>query len=251
MLATAEEAGIQPLAADTDSGFLRCSEEDGQEFAEHMVPVADKWVEGRGGEPGLIRLELEKVYDRIFWTAKKRYVGKLRGSGKLDVKGLEYVRTDGCAYMRRFQKAVIDYIMDTEVPTSEGARETVLFYRENLFEMVVDKEELVLTQSVGKPLDEYKVEPVHVRIARKMLEDGREVFEGMKVPYVIVGKEQGTGKGKRLSAVHVDDFDGAYDPVVYWRQKVYPPIRSILEAVWPGEDWKGLLKRRGDAKAKG
>jgi DNA polymerase elongation subunit (family B) len=116
----------------------------------------------------------------------------------------------------------------------------VLQYREFLFDGKAVADELVLSQSIQKPLDEYKIEGIHVRIAKERLEAGHEVYQGMKIPYVVTGREGGKKSGK-LQGVHVDDFDGEYDAHVYWRDKVYPPVMRVLEAAFPGHGWKALL----------
>lgn len=235
----ATKDAIDALYADTDGGFMRCNEIKAEKFIHKSAKFIDEWVSQRGGKPGFIRLELEKFYERIFFTAKKRYAGKVKGEppGKPDVKGLEYIRTDGCKATRDFQKRTIDFVLDSETPTEETAEMIVKKWRDRLFNGEIPVADLVMSQSINKKLGTYKVEPVHVRIAKKMLKEGKEVYEGMKVPYIITGREK-----NRLEAVHVDDFDGEFDGVAYWKDKIYPATLRILEAVFPMRSWAVLLK---------
>jgi DNA polymerase elongation subunit (family B) len=105
-------------------------------------------------------------------------------------------------------------------------------WRDRLFAGQVPVEDLVLAQTVTKPLEAYKADVVHTRVAAKMAEEGREVYVGAKIPYVLVGTRDG-----KLDAVCADDFDGRYDPAVYWR-RAWPASRRILESVFPGRNWR-------------
>jgi len=243
--AKAAREGYLVLAGDTDSTFLQCGDEELERFNAEFADEVDEWVASRGGKPGFIRLDAEKVYERLLFVAKKdgqpakkRYAGRVRGERTLDIKGLEVVRSDGCRLERELQKRVLEYVLFVDEPDPRAAGRIVERCRDNLFTGAVGVEWITITQSVNKELDEYKAENVHVRIARWLLNTGREVYTGMKVPYVLTGKEDG-----RQQAVHAGQFDGNYDPYLYWK-KIYPPTRRVLEAAFPAEDWAAFEKAR-------
>lgn len=233
-----KQAGVRTIYSDTDSVFLKCPEKVAMEFVDVAALFLDDWVKSKGGKPGFLRLAHDATYERIFFTTKKRYAGRRTTGkpGKPDVKGLEFIRSDGCAYSRKFQKTIIDYVLDSPRPTAVGAKAIVKSWLKQLFSGVHSTEDLVITQSLNKSLDEYKTRGVHVDVAQRMLDNGKEIFVGMKIPYIITGKVK-----SKLQAVHVDDYKGNHDAMLYWVDKVYPATQRILEAVFPKEDWKEFV----------
>ena len=214
------------LYSDTDSCFLLCQRDQALDFAKEMGPELDRFVQERGGHPGFIRLDLDVVYNRIIFVTKKRYCG-VKDTGKLDVKGLEFIRSDGCRYARDMQKRIIEYLLMVEIPTVGKVVELVDQFKKRVYRGKLALDDIVLAQSLGKKLDDYKVSPPHVRIAREMMAQGQEVYAGMKIPYFIVGSE----KGQQVVA-HAGTFIGQYDADFYWRKKIYPPTQAILEVVF-------------------
>ena len=108
------------------------------------------------------------------------------------------------------------------------AARIIATYRERIYARRVELADIVLAQSLGKNLDDYKVDPPHVRVAKDMLARGQEVYAGMKIPYVIVATDN---KGKQVVA-HADEFCGKFDEDFIWRKKVWPPTQAILEVVF-------------------
>ena len=227
----AKARGIEVLYSDTDSVFLKCLLIEAEKFSKEMVEVIDKWVESRGGNPGYIRLEVDAEYERIVFVTKKRYFG-LKRSGVIDIKGLELVRSDGCRYARELQRRLIDFILFSEGVEQAIAIDMVMSAKQEVYDYTIEKDDLVITTSLTKPPESYKTKPPHVKVCEELLRKGREVFTGMKVPYIVVGRDK-----TRIKAVHVDEFDGKYDVNYYWKKKIYPPSKRILEKVFPEHTW--------------
>lgn len=236
--------GIRVIYGDTDSVFIKATKEQAIEFSSLAEKDVAEWMKDMGAEPGLIKLKLDAEFSRIFFTAKKRYAGK-KSTGKWDVKGLELVRSDGCRYAREFQRRIVTYVLEAEKPNAEGAEKIVTKWADELNLGKVSPEDLLLSQSLSRPVESYKVQTLHVRIAKELMAKGKEIYVGMKIPYIVVGKE-----GTRLRAVHIDDFDGKYDAQQYWTGKVYPPVQRILDAIFPlgAGTWKALTKYLNVAK---
>jgi len=230
VIAEARIRGLDVLYSDTDSCFINCKKSEALEFAEVMQTELDIFVQQRNATPGFIRLDLDAVYNRIFFIKKKRYAG-IKDTGKVDVKGLEFIRTDGCKISRDMQKRIIDYILLSEKPHALQASQLISRYKVLVYERKVLLSDIVISQSLGRSLDSYKVSPPHVRIARKMLEQGREVYEGMKIPYYVIGKT-----GSQMIVKHADDYADDFDPQFYWDQKIYPPTQRVVEAVFGLKD---------------
>jgi DNA polymerase elongation subunit (family B) len=232
VIALAQKWGITVVAGDTDSLFMLCGVKTANDFIEAAADLVDEIVEERGGRPGFIRLgfdENEDVFSRIFWVAKKRYAGQPMSGGTPVIKGLETIRTDGCKMRRDMQRSLIDAILSGEVD-QESAISVVNDWKALLYSDRLNPNDIVITEGVSKQLGDYKVDTAAVRVAKQMLKDGREVFPGMKIPYIVKNLNVGGTIG---DVVHIDDFDGEFDRDYYWQNKIYPATQRILESVFP------------------
>lgn len=255
----AAAGGLKVLYADTDSNYLLCDEATARHFISVVAETMDAWVVERGGKPGFIRLDFDAQYERIFWSlkadgtpAKKRYAGR-KTTGAVDIKGLEIMRGDGCRYRREMQREIINYILFDESPNAATAATICRRHAAAIYSGKLPVEDITITAGLSKLPDEYKVDSPQVRVAKKMMLAKREVFAGMKIPYVVVGLMAPMKKGKasKPEVVHADDFAGMYDADYYWRDQCYPAIERILAAVFPesAADWKALGNWRPDDDA--
>jgi hypothetical protein len=99
-------------------------------------------------------------------------------------------------------------------------------------------EEVAISKSISKDPDDYKVEPLHVKLARWVRDHGQGFFVGMKVEYVV------TESKPRLGGVLLDHFDPElheYDPIYYWDNLIYSATLRILDVCFPERDWAGWL----------
>lgn len=230
----AEKSKSTVLYGDTDSIYVK-GIKNKQKFVKHCSVEIDKWVQTRGARPGFIRLDVDAEYDRIFWIAKKKYAGKLK-SGKIDVKGMEYIRSDGCDYMRRMQKVVIDYLLGDDNPTYDKIEKIIKNWGRKLLKGDVSLDDILLHIKLSKPIGQYKSNVPQVRVAKKMLEAKREVYVGMKIPYFIRNVDDG-----KANVIPAYDFDDVFDQQHYWRKLVYPATKRILDSIFPKQE---LLWRR-------
>jgi len=232
----AKAKGLEVVYGDTDSIFLKCTKAIAEEFSAIAVEHVKEFVVSMGATPGLIKLKLDAEFVRLFFTAKKRYAGK-KTSGKWDVRGLELIRSDGCKYSRELQRRLIEFVLEADRPSVKMAKFLTEKWAHRLFSGGATVDELFLAQTLSRSVDNYKVDTLHVRIAKELMAKGREVYVGMKIPYIVTGKKNG-----RLEAVHKDEYTGHYDARLYWRSKVYPPTRAVLESVFPDamDEWARL-----------
>jgi DNA polymerase elongation subunit (family B) len=235
---------IPVLYGDTDSCFLRCTREEALAFSKKMEESLDRFIEERGGTPGLVRLDLDVVYSRIIFVTKKRYCG-MKDTGKLDVKGLEFIRSDNCKAARDMQLRLIEYLLGVERPMVSMASKLVERFRTKCYSGGLELEAVAMAQSLSRKLDAYKANPPHVRIAKEMMAKGQEVYEGMKIPYFITGSVKGQQVVK-----HASEFAGQYDADFYWTKKIYPPTQAVLEAAFPGKVERDLLAYLSPKKPK-
>jgi DNA polymerase I len=229
----AGKRGIKAIYSDTDSIYLCTTAEKAIVFSQIMETILSKYVEASGGNPGFLKLDLDTEYSKIIFVAKKRYAG-LRKSGTLDIKGLELVRSDGCKYAREMQRRILHCLL-----LGYGKEKTVLRilreWKDNFFgRKGIEIEDIVLSNSLAKPMKDYKVLPPHVMIAKQMIDRGLEVYQGMKIPYYLVGKDK-----SRLLVRHVDEYKKDYCAETYWARKIFPPTQRILDVVFPArkKEW--------------
>ena len=139
----------QVVYGDTDSvmvdfrvGDVAQAMDLGREAAEHVSATFAK----------PIKLEFEKVYNPYLLISKKRYAGLLwtvpEKWDKMDTKGIETVRRDNCALVRRVVGTCLDKLLiDRDVP---GAAAYVKATISDLLMNRLDLSLLVITKALSK-----------------------------------------------------------------------------------------------------
>jgi len=239
----AEKEGVHPLYGDTDSMYIKIPQNKGEDFVKRFNDWFKKHLREKFDVPAsrfIIELEYENYFKRMFFVRKKRYAGlmtmyKGANASFTEVKGLEMMRSDGIAYARTMQKTVIEMI----VREGRGPKQILNFLieqRDKVLGSELSLDDITITKAITKPLDQYKVRTVHLKIAEEYRKNRGEFFVGMKIPYVVTSGTKG-----KLEAVHTDDFDGTYDHQYYWSKLIYPPTFRILVACYPGVQWEQLF----------
>lgn len=188
-----------------------------------------------------VEIEYEKKYKKFIMIQKKNYVGRLIVKDGKDIDqisgvGLEYIKRDTNEYGRHLQEKIIYEILYDNM----SLQDCIQFVKNemNIFlnSDKVNPNDIIIKTRVSKPLSAYKTKSVHVRVAEKMIEDCKDFYVGMEVPYIVVGKgEHG------LEAIHADDYKGQYDIKYYWDKRIYALVQRILMAIYPDYDWKQFL----------
>jgi hypothetical protein len=111
-------------------------------------------------------------------------------------------------------------------------------------------EEVKISKSLGKPLDDYAVrvkkdgtegaQQPHIALAKRMRAEGKEVRQGTRIDYVVVDGAKDGG----LGVVLADDYTGEFDRFYMWEKLVYPATMRLCMAIHPDHDWKQYLKVR-------
>jgi DNA polymerase delta subunit 1 len=199
-------------------------------------------------------LELEKVYCPYFLYSKKRYAAKMWEGGrspdgtlvvkfkKIDVKGLQVVRRDSCAFVRETLKALLGQILESSDPRPviEAARAAA----QTLLSGKVPMEKLLMSKQLAA---EYKVAQPHVAVRDKIRKraPGSEPQQGDRVPFVIV-----TGPGKMCEKAEdpewVRDHKVSLDYQYYFTNQFKKPVQDLLE---PLMDPDSIFDKRELTKA--
>lgn len=249
--------GMKAVYGDTDSLFIAgCTRAEFERFTDEcnhdLYP--DK-LKALGCTENLIKLAYEKEFERVVFTAAKKYVGRFvhykgkdaDATSKPEVKGLEYKRGDSIRMARQLQSDVVDLLVgmvgggceDPEEFATIAARwQSKVLYGE------VTLDELKLAKGLNRPLNEYarkrkangewaKQLP-HVELARKLYELGYDISEGTKIVYFIYD-----ASGPEVEYRIAEEWDGTFDRFETWEKSVWPPTERLLAAAFPDTDWRG------------
>lgn len=171
------------------------------------------------------------AYAHKGWSKKTNDWNWANAESKPEIRGLEYMRTDSVSKARRMQKESIDRILN-DGWTAQQFDEWVKRQRELFLEGNVPLEDIVLSKGISMPLENYKVLPPHVRIAKALEEAGEDVGEGTRISYVV------TKGGSPAEVIAAADYKGEFDRRHYWNKAVYPATMRVLSGAFPKHPWK-------------
>ena len=199
--ATAEyirQKGLRVIYGDTDSVFVELGSSDrkiGDRLAAGINEYFEKRLKREFGVDSRLVLEVEKLYDRFFLPPMrgstegscKRYAGLIRSEWegrepKIEIKGLEYVRSDWTELAKEFQMELFRrFFMDEEIP--QWIQSRVEAIRRGDWD-----EKLVYKRRLTKPAEEYvKNVPPHVKAVRLLDPEGRRRIRRIKYVMTLRG----------------------------------------------------------------
>ena len=226
---------------DTDSIMVEFDVEGrtGQEAIEYSWKLGEKAAEQITSifkRPN--DLELEKVYYPYFLYSKKRYAAKMWVMGKdgtvvfdkIDVKGLQVVRRDNCAYVRETCQELINMLLESSDPGPALA--FVNDKRNDLVNGEVPMEKLIMSKRLG---DAYKNQNIaHVVVRNKIRErrPGSEPLSGDRVQFVIVkGPKKAKMYEKAEDPVWVKENSLELDYEYYLKHQFEVPVCDLMEPI--------------------
>ncbi len=219
----AEDEGFDVVYGDTDSLLCRLKEQDRGNVDDFLEKVNEDM-------PGMMELELEGFYKRGVFVSKKRYA-MVSEEGKMEVKGLEFVRRDWAALAKKTQEGVLKAVLRGGSP--EKAAEIVQEVTKDVKQGRVDLEDLIIHTRLKKPIEEYESEGPHVLAARRLKLHGEELEPGMTIAYIV---EKGSGSISDR-AIPVSRFENrSYDPDYYIDNQILPAVMRVMEVLGYSED---------------
>jgi len=184
--------GYKVLYGDTDSVFVQLKEDErinadvaGRDLALRVDKHYRETIQANFGIPSFLELEFEKRYLKLFLPAMrtnegeaavKRYAGLLP-DGNLDIKGMEFVRSDSTPLARDFQYELFRRYFNGEA-LAPWIRDVVRRLRNGEFD-----EKLVYKRRLSRRVVDYKSPPPHVRAAKLLDPDGSKNIR--RVEYLI------------------------------------------------------------------
>ena len=235
------ELGYIVVEGDTDSCFFKAENMkeiiDGMMLSKIKTVLESIMTTEYSLRKHCMQMGLEKAADKAIVLSKKRYsLHVVYENGKVDKlynRGVEFVRGDFCQIGKRFFDDIFKLIFEDEIDY-EKLKDVVLDYKKKIICGEATGEELAITLKISKMPEEFKGKnvPAHVRIAMRRKNTGVDrYYVSQKIPFIIT-------KSHPIDGVHLSEFDGDYDGKFYWTNKIWPPIRRILEKACPDFDWE-------------
>ena len=252
----AEQKGMRVVYGDTDSLFVvGCTRDRFAEFVgwcnRELYPGL---LEQRDSGANHIKLAYEKEFDRVVFCTAKKYCGSYahyKGKAatvdsKPEVKGLEFKRGDSVRLARVFQEEVVNLLVGYKCVPNEDpvAYERIVnTHKAHVLNAQLPHGDVVISKRLSRPVKGYArrrkkdgtwaAQLPHIEIARLLQERGRDIGEGVKIPYVCVD-----GSVSPKKHVPVEDWSpGDEDRHELWEGLVWPPTRRLLAAAFPAHDW--------------
>jgi DNA polymerase delta subunit 1 len=196
-------------------------------------------------------LELEKVYCPYFLYSKKRYAAKMyeKKEGrdgepsrvvfkKIDVKGLQVVRRDTCAYVRGVLKKLLTLVLDSNDP-----RPAIEYARQSARDLLagrVQVNELTMSKQLGS---DYKTKQPHVMVRDKIRAraPGSEPQNGDRVSFLIT-KGAGLLCDKADDPTWVTEHKVPIDFMYYFEHQLQKPVCDLLEPLVGSKPFETIFK---------
>jgi len=237
-----EKVGLKAIYSDTDSLFLvGTNDKEIGNLCKKIKKVCDLVAKEKiNSDTNTLEMAFDKKFNTFVLVSKKRYAGMLSyidgralPEPKLYVAGLEYKRTDNCEIVRTTQKEVLLRFLEKRQHSPKELSDWLYGLKKRCVEKDLKLEEITFAQKLTKEIESYKADAMHLKVAREMRADGKEVWVSDKIKYVVIGVDK-DGKG---IPTPIYKYNGRYDPIYYWNKKLYPPIKRVLEAVYKEIDW--------------
>lgn len=274
-IAAAEKRGMRAIYGDTDSLFVTgCTKDEFERFVKWCnTKLYPRLMKEVGCKENHILLDYEKEFKRIVFSTAKKYCGWFahykgeppKPDSKPEVKGLEFKRGDSVKLARDLQEQIVLMLTREGIDDPSAYRQVVGEWSTRMLEGPITLEDVVISKRLGKALGQYAVrmkndgtpaaQLPHIEIAKRMAERGEDVGEGAKIDYFVL---DGSSSPKVCKPAR--EWDGTCDRHELWDGLVAPPSLRVLEAAFPGEDWrpwkrtrpkKPRAKRKGKAAEKG
>ncbi|MFA6022816.1 MAG: DNA-directed DNA polymerase [Candidatus Pacearchaeota archaeon] len=224
VISQSEKAGFKAIYSDTDSIALEMNKKSKSQALEFLKKINSEL-------PGIMELELEDFYKRGIWVttrkgefgAKKKYA-LINEEGKMKIRGFETVRRDWCNLARDLQNKVLNKIL------KDGNEKSALEYTKQIIKEVKErktpKDQLIIRTQLKKPLSEYIANTPHVTIAKKMIEEGIPVDQGMLIKYYIA--ESNDKKAITRDRAVMPEENKPYDIKYYLEKQLLPAVENIF-----------------------
>jgi DNA polymerase elongation subunit (family B) len=217
-----EKLGFKVIYLDTDSNFVQL---DDISIAKKLEGVINKRMSP-------YKVKLEKIYKRVFFTVdesgqakKKRYAG-IRVDGKLDIVGLETVRSDYCFLSRETVKNAINIIL-SDKSVDEKLRDIDIMLKEvkrKLYNREYDIDDLVIVKSVDMEA-EYKVETQTLKALKQLNKGKDDIIVFVEFVY---GRDKVIARNGKYTD---EELKHLIDYGEYWEKQIKTPVLRLVNSL--------------------
>ena len=155
-----ERQGYKVIYVDTDSVFI----DSPKDLTPELNTLVQNWGKKYRKDKIDTEFEYEGQFEKLLILAKCRYVGYLNtGKGiEEEIKGVEARRKDSTVFMKKFQRTLIDKILDKE------SKKDILKWIKLQISLIKDApiENIAFPCKLGRAIDEYKNVPIFLRALR-------------------------------------------------------------------------------------
>lgn len=232
-----EQFGYDSIYGDTDSLFVKKDDSRPiQEVLDYVHGQYDTYLKNEFNiDKSYVELEFEKKFSKFIIIGKKNYVGRLveiDGKPVDDIygRGLDYVKKNTIEYGRALQLQLIRSLLYDDMTLEQAVAFIEAEFKKfdtGSFEV----SQITIYNKINRLPENYTTKNVVADVAKLMIEQNKEFYVGMLIPYII------TNSSPTLTAIHADDYAGQYDKVYYWDKKIYAILKRIVECVYPDYDW--------------
>lgn len=233
--------GHAVIGGDTDSFFLMAPEDvtNVDKIVEDYLNALHRHIKEKYNcqRPEVLKMSVEKGFRTILFIKKKNYAGKLfmqdgKPIDKMVVKGLRIVKGNTSRWGAELAKRVVSDILDGY--EKDHFEYLLSSERNKLTEGNVDYKKLIISARIGKQLDEYSSELVHVVIARRLMAANVFIPNHATINYIVT---DGDHKLAGLEEQEIKFGESTFDVAYYWNHDLMPQIETVLDIVFPSVDW--------------
>jgi DNA polymerase I len=231
------------IYGDTDSVFVEVRNKDipyGEILLDDLKKIGEFLGKERSKQlPQPMELLYEKIAKRIIFEAKKKYCYLNYEQGKngvweskIKASGIEIKRRDWCKIVGSTLSKCLDKVLiENDINGATKEVREAISYLENLeYRTPKDLENIIMSKKYTKAISAYKVVPIHIKVAAKMIERNEQINIGDRIDYVIV---EGDGKyNQRAQNVQeVLKSNLEIDRKYYIETQLLPPMERFFDVL--------------------
>lgn len=226
----AKKMGLEPLYGDTDSIFIH---QPSKEEIDELIEWSSTELK--------VDIEIDKVYNLLALSSRKKNYFGFREDGGTDVKGMMVIKRNTPPFLKEEFKSVTEILKEINSQNIENIKEKLADKIREIVKKIENREypleSLAFHTQLSKPIEEYKkTTPQHVKAAKKLKQHGKSVRAGQIISYV-----------KTKTEVGVEPLAFAEPPEVDW-EKYLEFAESAFDQLL---DAFGLSFQRIEHEAKG
>jgi DNA polymerase I len=231
------------IYGDTDSIFIEIKK-DNYEYGEipldELKEIGVTIGKARSEQlPAPMELLYEKIAKRIIFEAKKKYVflnyeqdkngkweSKIKASG-IETKRREWSPIVGKTLSKCIDEILLNNNMDGAIKIVKDA---VSYIEQLEYHNPSDLDLLVLTKKYQKRIEEYKIVPIQIKVAQKMIKNNEQLNLGDRISYLIV-KGDGKYNERAQSIKEIIKSNLEIDRDYYINTQLIPPIDRFFKCL--------------------